>query len=87
MKPNSLDISGRLPSDLVAALQALIPTARREGVSLFVVGATARDILMDYAYGMKSPRVSMDIDVALRVRDWVEYLGFTGDLVNNNQLL
>jgi predicted nucleotidyltransferase len=86
VKINSLDISNKLPSDLVAVFEALLRTAQREGIVLYVVGATARDLLMDYAFGMKSPRLSVDIDVAIRVRDWVDYLGFVGALAIANEM-
>lgn len=37
---------------------------------MFVVGATARDILLKYAYGLEPSRLSFGIDVAIRVGDW-----------------
>jgi predicted nucleotidyltransferase len=43
------------------------------GISFFVVGATARDILLDVAYGLRLNRSTIDIDVAVFVESWDQF--------------
>lgn len=68
-----IDISDRIHPLTVAVLEAVHDAAQKEGVPLFVVGATARDIIVRYAYQLPVRRATLDIDIAIRVEDWKEY--------------
>ena len=39
------------------------------GISFFVVGATARDIIMEL-HNERSGRLTQDLDIAITVNDW-----------------
>jgi hypothetical protein len=39
----------------------------------FIVGATARDILLQHAYGIRSIRATLDIDIGVFVSDWGQF--------------
>lgn len=44
--------------------------AGAHGVDYFVIGATARDIMLNHVFGMESGRATRDVDFALAIRDW-----------------
>jgi predicted nucleotidyltransferase len=52
-------------SDLIAAIRAKAPKT-----DILLVGATARDLLLFYAHGIKAVRGTEDIDLALAVDNW-----------------
>jgi predicted nucleotidyltransferase len=39
----------------------------------FVVGATARDIILHYGFGLEIRRATQDIDVGVRLENWEEF--------------
>jgi predicted nucleotidyltransferase len=50
-------------------------------ISFFVVGATARDFILEHCYNMKSPRMTMDIDLGVEVADWDEFTKLSDNLL------
>ena len=67
-----IDLSNR--TDL-AALVELIEAIRKKWPDreLLLVGATARDILLSYANGIRIERATLDHDFAVAVADWKEF--------------
>jgi len=55
------------------ALDVLHRVFREVNATYFVIGATARDLLLEHVYGMQPLRATRDIDVAVAVRSWEEY--------------
>lgn len=53
-------------------LDELIPLFQKLEVKFFVIGATARDIIMEL-HGEKSGRRTQDIDIAIAVDKWEEF--------------
>jgi predicted nucleotidyltransferase len=53
---------------LIRDLRAVAPE-----VDVMLVGAMARDVLLLHAYGIKLPRATTDIDIALVARDWAAF--------------
>lgn len=68
-----LDISDRIPPSTVAVFESIHNEAQKEGVSFFLIGAAARDMLFRDAFGLPVRRATRDIDVAIRVADWHAY--------------
>ncbi|MBN2686998.1 MAG: nucleotidyl transferase AbiEii/AbiGii toxin family protein [Deltaproteobacteria bacterium] len=42
-------------------------------IPFFIVGATARDFLLKHCYGVDPPRMTRDIDLAVKVADWKQF--------------
>ena len=65
----SLDLTNkqelRFLSDLIADVRARVPN-----IDILLVGATARDLLLFYAHGIKAARGTEDIDLAFAVASW-----------------
>ncbi|MGV0752594.1 nucleotidyl transferase AbiEii/AbiGii toxin family protein [Empedobacter brevis] len=53
-------------------LDELIPVFQKLEITFFVIGATARDIIMEL-HGEKSGRRTQDIDIAIAVDKWEEF--------------
>ena len=72
MTHSPIDLSNR--TDL-AALVELIAAIRKKWPDgdLLLVGATARDILLSYANGIRIERATLDHDFAVAVADWKEF--------------
>lgn len=84
----SLNISGKIDPATVAIFEAVGGAARALGMPYVVVGATARDLVLHYGYGVPLERMTRDVDFAIEVPDWaafnvlknkLEELGFRAD--------
>lgn len=53
-------------------LADLMPLFTEQGVKYFIIGATARDILMEI-YGKDLGRRTQDIDIAIAIKSWNDY--------------
>ncbi|WP_051378878.1 hypothetical protein [Derxia gummosa] len=47
--------------------------AARLGLDCLIVGATARDLLLDHVHGLPAPRATRDIDMAFALAGWPDY--------------
>jgi len=55
--------------------------ARELALDYFVVGATARDILLSGVFGLWAGRATRDVDLAVAVKGWPEFEAIKGRLV------
>ncbi|TET13691.1 MAG: hypothetical protein E3J77_06335 [Actinobacteria bacterium] len=73
MKNILIDISGKLDSSYIAAIKEIKKVADSLKISFFIIGALARDIIMEYFYEIKAPRMTMDIDLGIKVSSWKQF--------------
>lgn len=73
------------PADIdaprVAMLSGLVTAAGKTGVPTLLVGAFVRDIWFEHVHGIRAPRATMDVDIAVLVRDWRQYMELREQLV------
>ena len=67
------DISGKIEPSYINALSEIEKISRQLDIPFFVVGATARDFMLDYFYNIKAPRMTRDIDLGVEVPDWKKF--------------
>lgn len=67
-----LDISGKVESSVVNTLYEVSKVADALKISFFIIGAAARDFIFEYCYNVKSPRMTKDIDLGIKVASWEE---------------
>jgi predicted nucleotidyltransferase len=67
---DALILKTRLPVEHRALLRVMQRVADAVGLRYFVVGATARDILMYHLHGLPINRASPDIDFAMAIESW-----------------
>jgi predicted nucleotidyltransferase len=67
------DLSGKIDRRIIDALAAVKSAADSLGISFFVVGATARDLILTHCYGIQTTRMTRDIDLGVEVEDWIHF--------------
>ncbi|MHB1254517.1 MAG: nucleotidyl transferase AbiEii/AbiGii toxin family protein [Candidatus Humimicrobiaceae bacterium] len=73
MKNISIDISGKIENIYIAPIKEIKKVADSLKIPFFIVGAFARDIILEYFYNIKAPRMTMDIDLGISVSDWSQF--------------
>ena len=64
-----------------ALLEAVSSVCRRRDIRFFIVGALARDLLLEHVHGMAGIRATQDVDVAIAVSGWEQYEQVTEELI------
>jgi predicted nucleotidyltransferase len=73
MKGILLDLSRKVDPNIVEAVASVSRVAEQFDVPVLIVGAVARDFLLEYACGIGSGRATLDVDFGVRVSSWEEY--------------
>lgn len=68
-----LNLSGKIDAPVVSVLSQIQQVASKERIPFFVVGATARDIILKAAYGIAPRRATIDIDIAIFLEKWTQF--------------
>lgn len=70
-----LEVHADRPVDPVVCeiLSLLNATLSNEAIKYFLVGATARDLLMYHVFGVKSGRATKDVDFAVALENWEQF--------------
>jgi predicted nucleotidyltransferase len=80
-----LDLSGKLPPDIEAVLQDVAQLLSTQGSAFFIVGALARDLVLEHAWNLPPQRATNDIDFGVRVADWSEFARLKAALLQTTQ--
>jgi predicted nucleotidyltransferase len=75
------DLSGKIDQLTVEVLFIVKSVADSLKIPFFIVGASARDFILEYCYGIKSPRMTTDIDLGVEVASWEQFKQLTESLV------
>ena len=68
-----MDLSGKIDDATVELLETISQVAQAVSVPFFVVGATARDMILTEGYGIRTIRATYDVDLGVQVPDWDQY--------------
>lgn len=71
-----------LRPEILAILDALHTVAVKLGFSYFLVGASARDVLMTHVFGLEVQRATHDVDFAVALEDWRSFDALKGELLD-----
>ena len=82
MKNILIDISGKLDNSYIDVIKEIKKIADSLGIPFFIIGALARDIIMEYFYKIKAPRMTSDIDLGIKVSNWEQFK----ELINKIEL-
>jgi predicted nucleotidyltransferase len=85
MSNTSLDLSNKLPAQQVNIIIQVVRTAERHGLHIFIVGAQARDLLLQYVYDLPVHRATNDIDFGIIVESWDEFTRLRDSLIVTNK--
>ncbi|MEQ1516882.1 MAG: nucleotidyl transferase AbiEii/AbiGii toxin family protein [Usitatibacteraceae bacterium] len=86
MKNISLNLRGKLEPQVLQLLRGAARVAAEQRVPFFVVGASARDMLLEHGFGVRSTRATTDIDLAIAIGDWAAYGRFFSALTQSDVL-
>ena len=81
---NSLSKEGLENDALYETLKALSDSITSIGLKLYVVGATARDLMMKLLDEYPSKRKTRDLDVAIALSDWSQFDNLSKIIQNNH---
>ena len=73
MTKKLLDLSGKIDGFMVQLFKTISVVADRMDLSFFVVGALARDYILQHGYGMQIKRATQDVDLGVQVPNWDVY--------------
>lgn len=68
----------------LSVIREIHKASKELGFEVFIVGAMARIILLEYVYGLSAGRTTSDIDFAFASEDWVEFKKIKKYLVENS---
>lgn len=69
----SLDVSRKLDQISIDLLLAVDSTAAALGVTYFIIGAFARDVILGLCFGIDTGEATRDIDFGLMMDDWAQF--------------
>jgi predicted nucleotidyltransferase len=85
MKSTSPDLSGKISEKFVLILIEIERIAAKLDFPFFVVGATARDIILEHQFDIKPVRATIDIDIGVIVAEWDQFKLLQDELVKSNR--
>lgn len=81
MSRRLLELSQKIDESIVQVVEAIDNVASNLNIPFFVVGATARDVILKHGYDIDTISATIDIDLAVRVPDWEQYEVLRRDLI------
>jgi len=73
MTSTLLNLSSKIDSLFLTIFESLDTAAGEAGIPYFIVGATARDMILSMGYGIEIRRATADIDLGINVSSWEEF--------------
>lgn len=77
----SLDLSNKIPTQTVEILRRITKTVEKLDIPIFLIGATAREFVLQYGYGLPKTTLTRDIDFGVAISKWQEYEKLKQELV------
>jgi predicted nucleotidyltransferase len=78
-----LDISKKIEPQKAVVLAAVNRVACKNGIPFFIAGGAARDFILQSGYGVRTRRVTLDVDIGIKVSSWDEYSKIIEALLND----
>lgn len=83
MKSILIDLSGKISETSVSILREIQEVSTRMNVPFFVVGATARDIILEHQFDIKPKRATIDIDIGVLIAGWDQFETLKDELIHS----
>ncbi len=80
-----LNLSPKIDSLFLTIFESLDTAASAVGIPYFIVGATARDMILSMGYGIEISRATADIDLGINVSSWDEFNQLKKALTNTGR--
>ncbi len=69
----SLNLSEKLECNSIAVILAVHKSANELAIPFFLIGATARDIILQHEFNIDPIRSTVDVDFAVQVENWGKF--------------
>ncbi len=79
------NLSGKIEKPVVDALGVLKKVADSLNISFFIVGASARDLILKHCYSIEPLRKTGDIDLGVQVANWEQFKELAESLIATGQ--
>jgi len=73
MTDTLIDLSGKIDEGRERTIRDVAGACSALAVPFFLVGAFARDLLLEMRHGFKAQRATNDVDFGIRVRGWEQF--------------
>lgn len=83
MKSILVDLSGKISKTSVSILREIEMVSTRMNVPFFVVGATARDIILEHQFDIKPGRATIDMDIGVFISEWDQFDTLKNELIHS----
>ncbi len=85
MNRKSFNISGKIDKYSLEIISSVEIVANSLGIPFFIIGATARDIMLEHIYNKPVYRATNDIDLGIRIHDWTEFNKLSTALIEDDR--
>lgn len=86
MTKNFIDISSKIDDkEVVNIFSSLSHVASLLKINFFIIGATARDIILEYGFNVSCPRATRDIDLGVQISSWENFQLLKEKLIQTNE--
>jgi predicted nucleotidyltransferase len=85
MKDILFNLSGKIDPLLVEVLSLVSRAAKGLDIPFFIIGAMARDIVLEFCYKLPARRSTRDLDIGVEVAGWKEYQRLSSALVSTGK--
>lgn len=79
------NLTGTIDKKIVTLLSDIDTVALDLKLAFFIIGATARDILLLHAHGIYTTRATLDVDIGVFVSDWEQFRTLKEALVHTGK--
>ena len=80
------ELSKPLPDAVLQPLKASAATLEALGFRYFLVGATAREIILENVFGRPPGRSTRDLDFGIALSDWVQFEALRAALLKTGKV-
>ena len=87
MKNILVDLSGKISETSVSILKEIEEVSTRLDIPYFVVGATARDIILEHQFDINTRRATLDIDIGVFVSGWDQFNTLENELIRSTKFV
>jgi predicted nucleotidyltransferase len=85
MKNILVDLSGKISKTSVSILRKIEEVSARLEIPFFIVGATARDIILEHQFDINTWRATLDIDIGVFISEWDQFNTLKSELIRSTR--
>ena len=87
MKNILVDLSGKISETSVSILIEIEEVSTSLDIPFFIVGATARDIILEHQFDINTRRATLDIDIGVFVSGWNQFNTLKNELIRTTKFI